>query len=125
MNFESAYEYASGEIHHEDLRMSNTTEIADRASTSSQQSDSTAASRRQDAAQAASGRKLGFGKFQLLAVIIMTLGLNSGSFIILPLAYLEMMPQFKCEYERSTAGETLWQECEPAQFCHVSSKMDG
>ena len=50
MNFESAFEYASGEIHHEDLRMSNTTEIVDRSSSSSQLSDSTAASRRQNSA---------------------------------------------------------------------------
>ena len=64
MNFESAYEYASGEIHHDELRMSNAAEIADRSSISSHLSESTAASRRQGSVQGArEQRKLGFGKF--------------------------------------------------------------
>ena len=57
----------------------------------------------------------------------MTLGLNSGSYVILPLSYLELMPQFKCEYESSqmAAGETMWQVCHPNDFCHASTRMDG
>ena len=54
---------------------------------------------------------LRFGNFQLKSLILIILGMTSGSYIILPLSFLELMPDFKCEYEDSKleTGVTYWQ----------------
>ena len=90
MNFEQAFEYASGSVKAEELK-TNSQEFNDQTSTVS-----TAASQRNSTEGARQGELkrtiCGFGKFQVLALAMMTMGMTSGSYIILPLSYLELMP---------------------------------
>ena len=95
MNFEQAFSYASGELKAEELK-ANSLEVTDQAS------EQTAASTQggsDSGEQTEKKRCIPVGKFQFLSVLLITLGMTSGSYIILPLSYLELMPQFKCEYE--------------------------
>ena len=46
------------------------------------------------------------------------MAISSGSYIIFPLAYFELMPHFKCEYVDSFKNERVWSECQPSEFCN-------
>ena len=96
MNFDKAFEYASGQLKAEELN-NNSDEVTDQAS--EQTTASTAGGNESIEEKEEKPKRLGFGMFQLFAVLLITLGKTSGSYIIFPLSYLELMPQFKCEYE--------------------------
>jgi len=52
-----------------------------------------------------------FGPFQKFLVLVICWGISSGSYMIMPLAYFELMPKFKCQYADSIHKEKFWQEC--------------
>ena len=89
MNFDKAFDYASGQLKPEELN-NNSDEVTDQVS--EQTTASTTGENESTEENEAKPKRLGFGMFQLLAVLLITLGKTSGSYIIFPLSYLELMP---------------------------------
>ena len=44
-------------------------------------------------------RTFGFGKFQLFAVFTVIWAVSSANYSVFPIAYLEIIPEFKCTYK--------------------------
>ena len=100
MDFEKAFEFASGEISREELKQDMDINLERINSQSTRISTQTGETLDGTGSLETEGPKkdnfLKFGWYQLFLVILLGIGINSGSWIIFPLAYLELQPDFLC-----------------------------
>ena len=60
----------------------------------------------------------GFGRYQRLAQVIVTLGFAMGSFSLYPMGFYELMPDFECSHFDPVLDIwTTWKKCENTDFC--------
>ena len=93
MDFEKAFEFASGQVTREELKAEIDSNLDQNTLESTRVSTETGDSqldRSANEGQDKDGSFLKFGWYQLLLVFLVGLGINSGSWIIFPLAYLEL-----------------------------------
>ena len=133
MDFERALEFASGQLTKEELKVEidNNLDLSAGDSTRvSTETEETQLDRSTNDRQSSErdGSFLKFGWYQLFLVFLIGLGINSGSWIIFPLAYLELQPDFKCEFENSKlpqGSNTYWASCVADDFCNPGGRLDG
>ena len=114
MDFEKAYEYVSGSITKQELQADIDANIEQMSLDATRLSTDVSVKDRQSKKKDDTFLKVGW--YQILLVFLLGLGINSGSWIIFPLAYLELEPDFKCLYEDSHlagANNHYWATCAP------------
>ena len=95
MIFDKALEFASGRLPQQNLRAYAETQ----SSESCQSIEQSTAESSQSQDSEIKKPMFTIGKFQIFSVLLIILGITSGSQIIYPLSFLELMPEFKCEVE--------------------------